>query len=102
MVKIVLGELESGIKGVVPCEFEGYTQHCEIDSYLNTGEDVIQVPAIYGSFDKILTKQGMCNIFHVAFLEKRTIYLPLETRITPHSFKEFLNFLNFYTLMTGK
>ena len=93
MVKIVLGELESGIKGVVPCEFEGYTQHCEIDSYLNTGEDIVRVPAIYGSFDKILTKQGMCNIFHVAFLEKRTIYLPLETRITPHSFKEFLNFL---------
>ena len=54
MVKIILGELESGIKGVVPCEFEGYAQHCEIDSYLNTGEDVVQVPAIYGSFDKIL------------------------------------------------
>ena len=93
MVKIILGEPTKEQAVVVPCEFLGYSQHCEIDSYLNSGSQSVKVPAIYGSFDKILTKQGMYNIFHVAFLEKRTIYLPLETRITPHSFKEFLTFL---------
>ena len=93
MVRVILGEPEVNQRTVVPSEFEGTTQTCDINTFLNSGAQSVAVPAIYGSFDKILTKEGMYNVFKVALAEKRAIYIPLQTHIVPHSFKSFLMFL---------
>ena len=93
MVRVILGEPEVNQRTVVPSEFEGTTQTCDINAFLNSDAQSVAVPAIYGSFDKILTKEGMYNVFKVAFAEKRAIYIPLQTHIVPHSFKSFLMFL---------
>ena len=94
MIKVVFGEPNKDQKVVVPIHSNELYERIVVNiQNLKEENNCIFVPAIFGNFDQVLTRQGIYNLFHVAFLDKRIIYIPNGTKCSSQNLKDFLKFL---------
>ena len=89
MIKVVFGEPNKDQKTVVPIHSNELYERIVVNiQNLKEKNNCIFVPAIFGNFDQVLTRQGIYNLLHVAFLD---IYTLLFVQ------SEILSVLNYYS-----
>jgi hypothetical protein len=90
MIKVVFGEPSKDQKVVVPIHSNELYERIVVNiQNLKEKNNCIFVPAIFGNFDQVLTRQGIYNLFHAA------AFLNIYTSLFVQS--EILSVLNYYS-----